>query len=47
MTSDDRYMQWYKSEIEAAAPLSLDEEGMCIERIRACTSLRCPLENDW
>ena len=36
MTSDDRYMLWYKSEIEATAPLSLDEERMCIEHIRAC-----------
>jgi RNA polymerase primary sigma factor len=35
MTSDERYMQWYKAEIEALARLSLDEERTCIEHIRA------------
>jgi hypothetical protein len=35
-TSDERYMQWYKAEIEAAEPLNLDEERTCIEHIRAC-----------
>ena len=36
MTSDERYMRWYKAEIEAFVPLTLDEERTCIEHIRAC-----------
>jgi DNA-directed RNA polymerase sigma subunit (sigma70/sigma32) len=35
MTSDERYMLWYKAEIEGFAPLSPDEERTCIEHIRA------------
>jgi DNA-directed RNA polymerase sigma subunit (sigma70/sigma32) len=39
MTSDERYMLWYKAEIDAVAPLSLDEEHTCIGHIRACDEL--------
>jgi DNA-directed RNA polymerase specialized sigma subunit len=39
MASTDRYMLWYKAEIGAVAPLSLDEEHTCIGHIRACDEL--------
>jgi hypothetical protein len=39
MASNDRYMLWYKAEIGAVSPLSLDEEHTCIGHIRASDEL--------